>query len=122
MITNPLVGEKYQLTFESEAPASVRVKLCKLYGVDYGGRIWIDNKLAGRFSSQHNQGSYVSDPVEIGAGKHSISIVADIQRTNEGEKLLDADDFVFEKVTLQGLAKQIPMKALGPGTISRERP
>ena len=122
VITNKLVGEKYQLSFESEAPAKVRVKLCKLYGVDYGGRIWIDGKLAGRFSSEHNQGSYVSDPVEIKAGRHTLIISADIQPTNEDETVPDADDLVFEKVTLQTLFKQIPLKALGPGTISREHP
>lgn len=122
VITNQLVGEKYVLSFESDAPTKVRVRLCKLYGVDYGGRIWIDKTLAGRFSPEHNQSSYQSDPVEISTGQHTITIVADSQPAMGEETQMDADDLVFEKVILQGLVKHSTLKALGPATISRQHP
>lgn len=123
VLKNKLAGEVYKKSFTSDAEATIRVKICRLYGVDnvdQAGHVEIDGKKVGDLSPSNNLGSFISDPVKIKAGSHTIAIVTGGEWVEEAERAWDADDLVFKGVSIQGSnLKGVSVTSSGAATISR---
>jgi formylglycine-generating enzyme required for sulfatase activity len=118
--SNSLVGEWYSISFATAVPVTAKVRIAKLYGVDHGGSVRIDDLRVGGFGPGNNRGEYLSDGVHLSAGQHTLTIASNVRSTGGDDPHLDADDLVFQRVSLLGVRSR-NVTPLGKGAIAREQ-